>query len=27
VEGFLPKPYELTQLRDAVTQALSGRAA
>jgi PAS domain S-box-containing protein len=27
VEGFLPKPYELSQLRTAVTQALSGRAA
>jgi two-component system cell cycle sensor histidine kinase/response regulator CckA len=27
VEGFLPKPYELGQLRTAVTQALAGRAA
>ncbi len=27
VEGFLPKPYELSQLRTAVSQALSGRAA
>ena len=27
VEGFLPKPYELGQLRTAVTQALTGRAA
>jgi CheY-like chemotaxis protein len=27
VEGFLPKPYELAQLRTAVTQALAGRAA
>jgi CheY-like chemotaxis protein len=27
VEGFLPKPYELSQLRTAVTQALGGRAA
>ena len=27
VEGFLPKPYELSQLRTAVTQALAGRAA
>ncbi len=27
VEGFLPKPYELNQLRTAVTQALTGRAA
>jgi two-component system cell cycle sensor histidine kinase/response regulator CckA len=26
VEGFLPKPYELGQLRTAVTQALSGTA-
>jgi PAS domain S-box-containing protein len=27
VEGFLPKPYELSQLRTAVAQALAGRAA
>jgi len=27
VEGFLPKPYELGQLRTAVAQALGGRAA
>jgi two-component system, cell cycle sensor histidine kinase and response regulator CckA len=27
VEGFLPKPYELSQLRTAVSQALSGKAA
>jgi CheY-like chemotaxis protein len=27
VEGFLPKPYELSQLKTAVSQALSGRAA
>src|SRR6267378_675496 len=27
VEGFLPKPYELSQLRTAVRQALSGKAA
>ena len=27
VEGFLPKPYELSQLRTAVTQALAGRGA
>ena len=27
VEGFLPKPYELGQLRTAVSQALSGKAA
>jgi PAS domain S-box-containing protein len=27
VEGFLPKPYELGQLRTAVAQALTGRAA
>jgi len=27
VEGFLPKPYELNQLRTAVSQALSGKAA
>ena len=27
VQGFLPKPYELSQLRTAVAQALAGRAA
>ena len=27
VEGFLPKPYELSQLKIAVTKALSGKAA
>jgi CheY-like chemotaxis protein len=27
VEGFLPKPYELSQLRTAVAQALGGQAA
>jgi len=27
VEGFLPKPYELGQLKTAVAQALGGRAA
>ena len=27
VQGFLPKPYELSQLKTAVTQALGGHAA
>jgi DNA-binding NarL/FixJ family response regulator len=27
VEGFLPKPYELGQLRTAVANALGGQAA
>jgi two-component system cell cycle sensor histidine kinase/response regulator CckA len=27
VQGFLPKPYELGELRTAVSQALTGRAA
>jgi DNA-binding NarL/FixJ family response regulator len=27
VEGFLPKPYELSQLKAAVANALGGRAA